>query len=166
VTLGLQDTTTHVNLGACYAAQERIEEATHEFEKVIQLTNHKELSLDDRKFRTPAFLNLGFAHSRFKDYPNALVNFRGASQSDAPMVDQMISDFERAASTQPTESLYPKLSLLLQARGKDSEATSVLEEQIKLNPDSVDSRDLLNYLRTRPKFKAYVKGAEAQFGTS
>lgn len=160
------DTTTHVNLGACYAAQERIDEATDEFEKVIQLTNHKELSLDDRKFRTSAFLNLGFAYSRSKDYPNALVNFQAASQFDSPMVDQMISDFERAVSTQPAESLYLRLSLLLQARGKDNEAISVLEEQIKLHPDSVESRALLNYLRVQPKLKVLVRPTGARVGTS
>jgi tetratricopeptide (TPR) repeat protein len=161
-----KDTTTHANLGACYAAQDRIEDATDEFQKVIQLTNHKELSLDDRKFRTSAFLNLGFAYSRSKDYPNALVNFQEASQFDASMVDQMISDFERDVSTQPTESLYLKLSLLLQARGKDNEATSVLEQQIKLYPDSADSRALLNYLRMQPKLKALAGPAEAQVATS
>jgi len=161
-----KDTTTHVNLGACYAAQDRIEDATDEFEKVIQLTNHKELSLDDRKFRTSAFLNLGFAYSRSKDYPKALVNFQGAGQFDAPMVDQMISDFERAVSSEPTESLYLKISLLLQARGKDNEATSLLEEQIKLHPDSADSRALLNYLRMQPKLKALVRSAGTQVATS
>jgi tetratricopeptide (TPR) repeat protein len=144
-----KDITTHVNLGAAYAAQERIEDATHEFEEVIQLTNHKDLSADDRKYRTSALLNLGFAYSRSKNYPKALVNFQGASEYDAPMVDQMISDFERAVSTEPTESLYVKLSLLLQARGRDSQATSILEEQLKMNPGYVDSRDLLNYLRTQ-----------------
>jgi hypothetical protein len=155
VRLDPKDTTAHVNLGACYAAQGRIQEATKEFGKVVQLTDHKDLGPDDRKFRTSAFLNLGFAYVRSKDYPNALLNLRGASDFDPPMVDKMITDFERSVATQPSESSYLTLSLLLRARGKDAQATSILEDAVKDNSEYVNCKDLLDYLNSQPKLKEY-----------
>ena len=156
-----QDITSHVNLGSCYAAQGKIEEGTKEFEKVVQLTDHKDLSADERKFRTSAFLNLGFAYIRSKDYPKALTNFQGANQFDPPMVDQMIEGFERTVAAEPTEGSYLNLSLLLRAKGKHSQASSILEDAIQDNPGYEDSRDLLNYLNTQPKGKEYSSGARA-----
>lgn len=156
-----KDIPTRANLGACYASQGMIPEAAQEFEQVIQLTNHKELSSDDRKYRTSAFLNLGFAYARSKDYPKALMSFQEASEFDPYMVDQMIADFEGSLSAEASESMYLKLSLLLQARGKDSQATSVLQEVIKANPDYVDSRDLLDYLGAQPRLREHLLGAGA-----
>ena len=154
-----EDITTHVNLGACYASQGRIQEATQEFAKVVQLTDHDGLGPDARKFRTSAFLNLGFAYTRSKDYPKALINFRGASDFDASMVDKIIADFERSVSNTPPEHSYLTLSLLLRARGRDAQATSILEDAVKDNPEYVNCRDLLNYLNTQPKAKEYLSGA-------
>jgi len=156
-----KDITTHANLGACYASQGMIPEAAQQFEQVIQLTNHKDLSSDDRKYRTSAFLNLGFAYARSKDYPKALTSFREAGEFDPSMVDQLIADFERSLSAEASESMYLKLSLLLQARGKNSQAISVLQQVINANPDYVDSRDLLNYLGTQPRLSEHLLGAGA-----
>jgi hypothetical protein len=155
------DIPTHANLGASYASQGMIPEAAKELEQVIQLTNHKELSSGDRKYRTSAFLNLGFAYARSKDYPNALMSFQKAGEFDPSMVDQMIADFESSLSAEASEGTYLKLSLLLQARGKDSQAMSVLQQVIKVNPDYVDSRDLLNYLSTQPRVSEHLVGAGA-----
>jgi hypothetical protein len=159
VRLDPKDTTAHVNLGACFAAQGRIQEATNEFGKVVQLTDHKDLGPDDRKFRTSAFLNLGFAYVRSRDYPNALLNLRGASDFDPPMVDKMITDFERSVATQPSEGSYLTLSLLLRARGKDAQATSILEDAVKGNSEYVNCKDLLDYLNSQPKLKEYSSGS-------
>jgi tetratricopeptide (TPR) repeat protein len=159
VRLDPKDTTAHVNLGACFAAQGRIQEATNEFGKVVQLTDHKDLGPDDRKFRTSAFLNLGFAYVRSKDYPNALRNLRGASDFDPSIVDNMIADFERSVATQPSEGSYLTLSLLLRARGKDAQATSILEDAVKGNSEYVNCKDLLDYLNSQPKLKEYSSGS-------
>jgi hypothetical protein len=159
VRLDPKDTTAHVNLGACFAAQGRIQEATNEFGKVVQLTDHKDLGPDDRKFRTSAFLNLGFAYVRSKDYPNALLNLRGASDFDPSIVDNMIADFERSVATQPSEGSYLTLSLLLRARGKDAQATSILEDAVKGNSEYVNCKDLLDYLNSQPKLKEYSSGS-------
>lgn len=146
-----KDITTHANLGACYAAEERISEAAQEFEQVIWLTDHKDLTSDDRKYRTSALLNLGFAYARSKDYPKALASFQGASEFDPSIVDQTIATFERTLSTGASEGVYLKLSLLLEARGKDNQAISILEEAIKVNPDYLDSHELLNYLDSQSR---------------
>lgn len=147
---------THVNLGACYAAQGEIEKATNEFEQVLELTSHQNLTMDDRKYRTSAFLNLGFAYARFKDFDKALTNFKGASEFDGKMMDQMIGDFKQEVSSQPTDSLSVKLSLMLDARGHGSEAKSILEQQLNTNPDYSDSRSLLRYLNA----ESTVRGRE------
>ena len=152
------DTTDHANLGACYAALGRMQEAKQEFEKVVALTNHKDLSPDDRKVRTSAFLNLGFAYARAKDYPTALTDFKGASESYLPMVEQVIANFQRSIAAAPTEGSYLNLSLLLTAEGKDGQAEAVLENAIHANPDYVNGRDLLNYLNTEPKIKEHSSG--------
>lgn len=144
------DVVTHVNLGASYAAQGDLPEATQEFEDVIRLTDHEQFSTDARKYRTSAFLNLGFAYAQLKDYPKALADFKGAIEFDAAMVDQVIADFERSISASSSEGSCLKLSLLLQARGKYKEARSVLEDQLRINPDYLDSKNLLNYLYTQP----------------
>jgi tetratricopeptide (TPR) repeat protein len=154
-----KDTTAHVNLGASYAAQGRIQEATEEFEKVVQLTDHKYLSPDDRKFRTSALLNLGFAYIRSRDYTKALMNLEGANDFGPPMVDKLIGDLERSLSATPSEGSYLTLSLLLRATGKDIQATSILEDAIKVNPEYMGCRDLLSYLNTQSKMKAYLLGA-------
>jgi tetratricopeptide (TPR) repeat protein len=159
VRLDPKDTTAHVNLGACFAAQGQIAEATREFARVVQLTDHKDLDPDDRKFRTSAFLNLGFAYVRSRDYPNALLNLRGASDFDPPMVDKMITDFESSVATQPSEGSYLTLSLLLRARGKDAQATSILEDAVKGNSEYVNCKDLLDYLNSQPKLKEYSSGS-------
>jgi hypothetical protein len=159
VRLDPKDTTAHVNLGACFAAQGRIAEATTEFARVVQLTDHKDLGPDDRKFRTSAFLNLGFAYVRSRDYPNALLNLRGASDFDPPMVDKMITDFESSVATRPSEGSYLTLSLLLRARGKDAQATSILEDAVKGNSEYVNCKDLLDYLNSQPKLKEYSSGS-------
>jgi len=150
------DTTAHVNLGACYAAQGRIDQAMQEFGRVVELTNHTHLSPDDRKFRTSAFLNLGFAYLRSKDYPKALMNVRGATDFDPPMVDKLIADFERSLSTEPSQGSYLTLSVLLRARGRGTQSTSILEDAIKANPDYVECRELLNYLNSESKVTEYV----------
>ena len=141
-----KDTTIHVNLGACYAAQGRSQEAAQEFEKVVQLTEHKDLTSDDRKFRTSALLNLGFAYSRTGDYPRALADFTAANHIDPQMTNKIAQELQRTVSETPSEASYIKLALLLRAKGEDQEAASVLQDAISNNPDDASSRALSDLL--------------------
>jgi len=156
------DTTDHANLGACYASLGQMQEATQEFEKVVELTNHKNLSPDDRRVRASSFLNLGFAYEQSKNYTAALTDFHGAIDSYSPMVDQVIANFERSISTSPTQNSYLNLSLLLRAKGQDNQASAILEDAIRTNPDFINGRDLLNYLSTQPRDKAVSSDAGTQ----
>jgi protein O-mannosyl-transferase len=160
------DVVTHVNLGASYASQGRLEEASREFEQVIRLTDHKTFGTDDRKYRTSAFMNLGFAYTQSKDYSKALVNFEGAGEFDPGMVDQIIADFERSSSAETTEGSHLRLSLLLQARGKYREARALLVDLLKLNPEYKDAKDLLDYLCTQPSMAASPTKPDVQTGLS
>ena len=141
-----QDTTIHVNLGACYAAQGRSQEAAQEFEKVVQLTEHKDLTSDDRKFRTSALLNLGFAYTRTGDYPRALQNFTAADHFDPQMTNKIAEELQRSVSETPSEASYIKLALLLRAKGDVQQAVSVLQNAISNNPDYLNSRALSDLL--------------------
>jgi tetratricopeptide (TPR) repeat protein len=141
-----QDTTVHVNLGACYAAQGRSQEAAQEFEKVVELTEHKNLSSDDRKFRASALLNLGFAYTGTGDYSRALANFTAADRFDPQMTDKIAEELQRSVSETPSEASYIKLALLLRAKGEVQQAVSVLQNAINNNPDSLNSRTLSDLL--------------------
>jgi hypothetical protein len=88
-----------------------------------------------------------------------LLNLRGASDFDPPMVDKMITDFESSVATRPSEGSYLTLSLLLRARGKDAQATSILEDAVKGNSEYVNCKDLLDYLNSQPKLKEYSSGS-------
>jgi hypothetical protein len=47
---------------------------------------------------------------------------------------------------QPSADKYLKLSLLLRAKGKDQEASAILEDAIKANPEYTRAEELLNFL--------------------
>jgi tetratricopeptide (TPR) repeat protein len=155
------DVTDQTNLGSCYAALGRTQEAMQKFEEVVRLTDRIDLSPDDLKVRTSAFLNLGFAYALSRNYPKALTNFQGATAGNSAMVDQTIANFERSIAAAPTEGSYLNLSLLLQAKKMNSQAGSILKGAIEANPAYVNSRDLLNYLNTVPKIKEYSSGGGA-----
>lgn len=141
-----QDTTIHVNLGACYAAQGRSQEAAQEFEKVVQLTEHKDLTPDIRKFRTSAMLNLGFAYTRTGDYSRALANFTAADHFDPEMTHTVAQQLQSSLSETPSEAGYIKLALLLRAKGEVQEAMSVLQDAINHHSGTVDSSALSDLL--------------------
>ena len=140
------DLPTHVNIGVYYAAQGRTQEATEQFEKVVELTNHGSLDFEDQRYRASSLLDLGFAYALSKDYPRALMSFQRANQSNAAMVDQTIEGINNSLVSSPSQSAYIRDSLLLRAKGKDKEASSMLEGVVKANPDYWDTRELLNYL--------------------
>lgn len=144
--LNPNDLPTHVNIGVYYAAQGRTQDATEEFEKVVELTDHGSLNVEDQRYRASSLLDLGFAYALAKDYPRALMSFQKANQSNPAMVDQTIESINNSLASSPSQSGYIKQSLLLRAKGKDKEAPLMLEEVVKANPDYSDTRELLNYL--------------------
>jgi tetratricopeptide (TPR) repeat protein len=149
VRLDPKDVPAHVNLGAYYASQGRLQDGIHEFETVVKLTDDRDLSADDRSYRSSALLNLGFAYTMLKDYAKALMSLPGANQSDSTSVDRTIEQIDRSLAAVPSEGGCLKLSLLLRAKGKDKEASSILESAIKANPEYTEALELLNFLNAR-----------------
>jgi Flp pilus assembly protein TadD len=145
------DIPTRMNLGAYYASKGHIHDAISEFEAVAVLTGSKDVTAKDRPYRSPALLNLGFAYTLSRDYPNALKSFQEADQCNPQMVDQTVETLERSLATSPSENGYLKLSLLLQAEGQNSQASSLLEDAVKADPEDADTRQLLSYLAAAGK---------------
>jgi hypothetical protein len=149
--LNPNDLPTHVNIGVYYAAQGRTRDAIEEFEKVVELTDHGSMDLEDQRYRASSLLDLGFAYALSKDYPRALMSFQQANQSSPAMVDQTIESINNSLASSPSQSGYVKQSLLLRAKGRGKEASSMLEDAVKSNPDYWDTRELLNYLNAAGK---------------
>ena len=135
---------THLNLGACYLDQGRMQDATQEFDTVVKLTDQEALSLRDRGFRSSAFFNLGSVYMLSKDYPRALASFQQADEVDPSRVDRSIESSLDSASS---EDVYLERGLLLLARHRHSEAKSILEEASRVNPGYANIRVLLQYLK-------------------
>ncbi len=146
VTLDSKDIAARVNLGAFYATQGHLQDGIQEFETAVKLTDDKDLSADDRGYRCSALLNLGLAHSMLNAYADALTNLRGANQCDPSTVDRAVGTVDRSLVAQPSADKYLKLSLLLRAKGKDQEASAILEDAIKANPEYTRAEELLNFL--------------------
>jgi len=140
----------HVNIGALELQEKRFDEAIAELETAIKLTDRRDLSADERDFRTSAFLNLGFAYGLSRDYPRAMASLREANQDDPQLVDQTIEAMKRSIAGSPSEGSYLNLALLLRAAGRDGEASLVLEKAISENPGYANIRDLLSHSRTGP----------------
>lgn len=140
-----------MNLGSSYRSQGRVQDAIQEFQTAIRLTDHGDLTVQERRFRSAALLNLGSAYISLKDYSDALMNFQRLNQFEPAMVDQMIESYERSVSTTPTERVYESLALLLRAKGKAGEASSLLQDVIHQNPGLDETRALLAYLDTNSK---------------
>ena len=146
--LDSSDVMTHANLGGCYEAKGRIQDAAREFHAVISLTDHKDLNAVERWSRASALLNLGFTYADSKNYAEALSNFQGANRSNPALVDQTIATVDHSLAATPAEEGYLRLSLLLRAKGKDIESSSILENAIKENPGYTHARALLNSWNT------------------
>jgi len=144
-TLDPGDATVHANLGSCYAMRGETQEAIREFETAISLTNHGDLTSEDRQSRSSAQLNLGFVYTDSKDYAHALVNLKGAVESNPTMIDSAMENVGRSLASSPSEIGFLRLALLLQARGNGKDASSILQKAIQANPEYADSRMLLSY---------------------
>jgi len=148
--LAPNDVANHVSIGALQVGKGQFEEAIVEFETAVKLTDIKELSPKERFYRTSALLNLGFAYALSKNYSQALLSLQRANQCDPQVVDDTAEAMNRSLDARPSEGSYLNLSLLLRAKGKNTEASSILESAIQANPGYTDTRALLHYLSVNP----------------
>jgi protein O-mannosyl-transferase len=140
------DVSTHVNLGSSYRSEGKLQEAVGEFQTAIRLTGQRDLTVEDRRYRSVALLNLGTTYVSLKDYPDALLSFQNLNRLEPATVDQMIETFQNSVATAPSEREYENLALLLEAKGKLGEASSLLQGIIEENPGLSETRALLAYL--------------------
>jgi protein O-mannosyl-transferase len=144
-----EDIIIRKDLGVCLLAEGRTQDAIHEFESTIKLTNDLHPDSTDHdfwQFRSSAFIDLGIAFTLSKDYDRALTNFRNANIADAATVTDVTDRLQRAISSSPAESDFITLSLILSAKGKTTEAASVLQTAVAANPDYELTRGLMSYL--------------------
>jgi tetratricopeptide (TPR) repeat protein len=142
------DVSNHVNLGSGYQLQGRMQDGIRELQLAVTLTDHRELSDQERRFRSAALLNLGSTFLSAGDYRNALMNFRQLDQTDPAAVDQMLESYKRSIAANPTEGIFENVALLLWAEGKSAEASSMLQALIDKHPDLNNLRGLLAFLNT------------------
>ncbi len=145
------DISNHVNLGASYHSKGNVQGAIRKFQTVVTLTDHRELTVQERRFRSAALLNLGSVLVSQGDYPNALRSFQQLNQTDPAVVDQMLETYQHSIAVNPTVRIYENLALILWAKGKAAEASSLLQDVIREHPGLDDIRALLAYLDASSK---------------
>jgi protein O-mannosyl-transferase len=147
VSLDPADMGSHLNLGAYYAAHDRLPEAMEEFQTAVRLTNaDKNLSAEDKERRCSALINLGFAYAILKDYPQALADLKAAGQTNSDLLDRAEKTVSRALANKPSQDASLKLALLLSAQGHREEAISGLQKTLDTDPEYSQVRDLLGFL--------------------
>jgi protein O-mannosyl-transferase len=142
------DIDAHLGLGSCYASQGQLDDAIREYETVLQLTSRDDLTANDQWARFSAELSVGFAYAQLKDYPRAISSFRAADQFNPAVVDSTIDTFRATFNSTPSDIDLLRLALLLHAKGRETDASALLAQGIKVHPDYVDSPKLLRYLDT------------------
>jgi tetratricopeptide (TPR) repeat protein len=135
-------------LGTAYLAEGRFDDAAEQFEIVTRSSDHLDLNFGARRYRSSSLLDLGIAYLLLGDYPRALSAFQRLNQFDAPLLQQVIEGYDRSLTTRTSEVGYLKLSMLLQAEGKNREAFILLDDVTKANPDYEGARQLLSYLKS------------------
>jgi len=141
------DVGSHLNLGAYYAAHDRLPDAMEEFQTAVKLTSdYKNLSAEDKEHRCSALIDLGFAYAIMKDYPQALADLRAAGQTDSVLLERTAKAVSRALSNKPSEDISLKSALLLSAEGHREEAISALRKTLDTDPEYSRVHELLQFL--------------------
>jgi tetratricopeptide (TPR) repeat protein len=147
VTLNPADVGSHLNLGAYYAAHDRLPDAMEEFRTAVRLTSdYRNLSAEDKQHRGSALIDLGFAYAIMKDYPQALADLRAAGQTDPALLERTEKAVSRALLNKPSEDVSLKSALLLNAEGHREEAISALRKTLDTNPEYSQVQELLQFL--------------------
>jgi tetratricopeptide (TPR) repeat protein len=146
VSLDPGDVGSHLNLGAYYAAHDRLQDALPEFKTAVDLTtDYKNLSVEDKEHRCSALIDLGFAHAIMKDYSQALTDLRAADQTDSVLLERTEKAINRSLTNKPSGDAFLKLALLLRAEERNEEAMSTLRKAVDANPAYSPAQELLQF---------------------
>jgi protein O-mannosyl-transferase len=147
VNINPKDVGSLVNLGAYYAAHDRLQDAIQEFQAALALTkDSNNLSLEDRNYRGSALLDLGFAYALQKNYPQAIASLKAANLDNSALVERTEKAIARSLANKSSEDANLKMGLLLRAEGKNGEALSALQAAINMNPEYSRIQDLIQFL--------------------
>jgi protein O-mannosyl-transferase len=150
VSLDPADVGSHLNLGAYYAAHDRLPDAMEEFRTAVKLTDdYKNISTEDKEHRCSALIDLGFADAIMKDYPQALADLRAAGQTDAALLERIEKSVSRSFANKPSEDAFLKSALLLSAEGHREQAISALQKTLDTNPEYSQVQELLKFLSSK-----------------
>jgi hypothetical protein len=142
---------TPVYLGFTDLWQGRIPEANQEFGKCVKLSEHLALDREDHLLRSSALLNLGITYLLERNYRKAVESFQSLNQFDPAEVSELIGSYDHSLTAAPSELGFIRLSLLLRAQGKERDASSLLENAAKANPEYGDLQPVLDYMNTSSK---------------
>jgi tetratricopeptide (TPR) repeat protein len=146
IRLNPEDVGSHLNLGAYYAAHNRLQDAMQEFKTAVDLTNdYKNLSVEDKQHRCSALIDLGFAYAIMKDYSQALADLRAADQTDSALFQRTEQLISRSLANKPSGDASLKLALLLRAEERNEEAMSTLRKAADANPGYSPAQELFQF---------------------
>lgn len=138
--LAPQDPLSHWALAANFEDQGRLTEAAQQYEVVVR-------NPENQRQLTAAYLNAAVIASELGDYSKASEYSQQAQQTDAAIVRTFVLNAERVVAQSPTPGAYLRLGLLLEQAGETQRAQQAYEQVIRLDPNSLIARQLLNHVQ-------------------
>jgi Flp pilus assembly protein TadD len=141
----------HLNLAGDLALSDRPRDAILEYETAIPLAS-------DPKMRVGAYATLGRLESQLGEYAKARASYQAALQIDPQRSDAKeglakveLSDAMRNVAESPSGETYFRLGQALQQEGRTTEAQSIYQEALRLDPKLDEARKALEGLNQQGK---------------
>jgi len=98
---------------------------------------------------TAAWLNMAMISSELGDYERATEYSTKAVQNDTQTVSSFVLDAERTAAERPSPNAWLRLGLLQEQSGQTAKAQQSYLQVIRMDPNSLVARELLDHLDHR-----------------
>ena len=147
-----QEVNRKMKRGLSLVEQERYQEALEVFRSITEVYESAEV-----------YYNLGYIKTAQEMYEQALVYFRKATEIDhayAQAYQQMALCFAKTNQPDQAEEYYQKAAEIFMERGNDQIAEEMLQEVLKINPDTVNVFNTLGIIYRR---KGDLDGAVYQY---
>jgi tetratricopeptide (TPR) repeat protein len=148
VQLRPQDSGGHMNLAGDLVLSERPRDAIVEYEIAVPL-------LSDPHMRVAAYATLGRLYSELGQYAKARASYQEALQIDPQRSDAKeglakveLSDAMRNVAEAPSGEAYFRLGQALEREGRTTDAQSIYQEALKLDPKLEEARKALDGLKS------------------
>lgn len=140
------DLSSRVNIAAILQSRGEVRGAVMEYSAAIKIASASPKNRDNAKPLATALANLGTLYSVNGDYEKARDNFRQALRINPTALDDLIAKFYKFAASQPAGKKYLWLGEMLEQAGRITEARSVYEEALRMDPTLVEARISLQRL--------------------